>query len=197
VAEPVAALTLGAHRQHPTVVDEHAGGDEVVDDPPGVTGADGFGVGGDAAEHLRPQVPADSPLLDGVGEQLVGQQVQRQRRGHHRLHVSRGPQLQQSGRLQQGTAITGGEEQHVARGPRPSPGAPEALQERRHGGGAVDLDDTVEIAHVDAELEGAGGHDHAVAGLGERGLGPAPFVDGEGGVRHEGVHVASAQLGCE
>ncbi len=44
--------------------------------------------------------------------------------------------------------------------------------------GRVDLDDPVEVADVDAELQGAGGDDDAVARLGERLLGAAPLVDG-------------------
>ena len=71
------------------------------------------------------------------------------------------------------------------RRPRPPARATEALQEGRHVRG-VDLDHPVEVAHVDAQLQGAGGHDHAIAGLGERLLAAAvPRADSER-VRDEG-----------
>ena len=41
------------------------------------------------------------------------------------------------------------------------------------------MDDAVEVADVDAEFEGAGGDDDAVAGLGERGFRAAAFVGGQ------------------
>ena len=53
---------------------------------------------------------------------------------------------------------------------------------RRRG---VDLDDPVQVAHVDAELQRGGGHDHAVPRLGERLLGPPPLVQRQRGVRQE------------
>ncbi len=68
------------------------------------------------------------------------------------------------------------EEQRVAARAGPSPGAADALEESGDGRGAVDLDDAVEVADVDAELEGAGRHDHAVGRFGERLLGASAFV---------------------
>jgi hypothetical protein len=54
------------------------------------------------------------------------------------------------------------EERAVRGDPRAAPGAAHALQEAGDGRGGVDLQDVVEVADVDAELEGAGGDDHAV-----------------------------------
>ncbi|MND06914.1 hypothetical protein D3C83_285840 [compost metagenome] len=61
----------------------------------------------------------------------------------------------------------------------PPAGPPEPLQEARNGYGRVDLDDAIEIAHVDAELQGARCHDHAVAPGGEGFFGPAALVETE------------------
>jgi hypothetical protein len=67
----------------------------------------------------------------------------------------------------------------------PAPGPSEALEEARHGDRRVDLDDPVEIADVDAQLERARGDDDAVAGLGKRRLGAPPLVQPQRAVRDE------------
>jgi hypothetical protein len=41
--------------------------------------------------------------------------------------------------------------------------------------GSVDLDDVVQVAHVEAQLQRAGGHDHAVRALSERRLCGGPL----------------------
>ncbi len=111
--------------------------------------------------------------------------------GDDGLDPSTAPQQQQRGGLEQGVAVAG-EEEAVAGAAGPPAGAPESLQERRHGRGRVDLDDPVEVADVDAEFERAGGDDHAVAGLGERLLRATPLVGGERGVRQERGDAAAA-----
>ena len=69
--------------------------------------------------------------------------------------------------------------------PEPPAGAAESLQERRDRAGRVELDDPVQVTHVDAQFQGAGGHDDAVARLGECLLGAAALVGRQRGVRQE------------
>jgi len=47
---------------------------------------------------------------------------------------------------------------------------------RSRPSGGVDLDHAVEVADVDAQLEGRGGHDEIAGGVLERVLGPAAVV---------------------
>ena len=95
-----------------------------------------------------------------------------------------GPQLDQPGGPEQ-ALVGGGQEEAVARRARPPAGAAHPLQERRDGARGVDLDHAVEVADVDAQLQGAGGHDHAVAALGERPLGLPALVQAQRAVRDE------------
>lgn len=74
-----------------------------------------------------------------------------------------------------------------------APGTAEALQERRDGTRRVDLDDPVEVAHVDAEFEGAGRDDHAVTGLREGEFGTATLVERQRRVRQERGDPTTAQ----
>src|SRR5687768_953359 len=68
------------------------------------------------------------------------------------------PQEQQRGGLDERVTVAG-EEQAVTGSTGAAPAAAETLQKGCHGGRGVDLDDAVEVADVDAQLEGAGGHD--------------------------------------
>ncbi len=104
------------------------------------------------------------------------------------------PQRQQTSSLQQRPLLKA-EEQAVAPRPRTSTGATDALQERRHGPRSIDLDHPVQVADVDAELQGRGGHDHAVPGLAEGRLGLPALVDRQRGVGQERRHVVAAQSG--
>ena len=79
--------------------------------------------------RLDPQAAADPVLLQAQGEQLLGDDVPRLRRRHHRLDVSLPPQVQQPGGPQQG-ALVQGEEQAVPAAARPPAGPPDPLQER-------------------------------------------------------------------
>jgi hypothetical protein len=85
------------------------------------------------------------------------------------------------------------EEQAVADAARPASGPAESLEERGDCPGCADLDDPVQVAHVDTELQGGGRHDDAVPRLRERLLGSTAFGRGEGGVRQVGVDLAQAQ----
>jgi len=72
--------------------------------------------------------------------------------------------------------VRGGEKQSIAAGTSTSARAANALEEPGDGWWAVDLNDAIEIADVDAEFEGAGRHDHAVGGFGKGLFGSAAFV---------------------
>src|SRR5215468_4818312 len=72
-----------------------------------------------------------------------------------------------------------GEERAVRARVRPAAGPAHALEEGGHGGRAPDLEDVVEVADVDAQLERARGDDDAVLALGEGALGALPLVEGE------------------
>ncbi len=96
---------------------------------------------------------------------LLGDDVPGLGRRHHRLDVAAAPQVQQPGGVQQracsgrGTGSCGAC-RHAGRCGR-------AVAGTRRRSRRVDLDDAVQVADVDAELQGGGGHDDAVAGLGE------------------------------
>lgn len=75
----------------------------------------------------------------------------------------------------------------------PPAGSADPLQESGDAARGVDLDDPVEVAHVDSQFERAGGHDDAVPFLRERLLGPSSLVDRERGVGEERRHVERPQ----
>ena len=95
------------------------------------------------------------------------------------------PQVDQPGGLHQ-RLVAGGQEQAVADGPGPAARAAHALEEARHGGGAVDLDHPVQVAHVDAQFQDARGHDHAVVPVGEGVFRLPPLLLAERAVGDEG-----------
>jgi hypothetical protein len=72
-----------------------------------------------------------------------------------------------------------GEEEAVADRVGSPTGTAEPLQEACDSRRRIDLDDSVEVADVDAEFEGGGGDDDAVTGFGERAFGGAALVRGE------------------
>ena len=78
----------------------------------------------------------------------------RLRRGDHRLDEPLIQQQQQPGGPQE-LLVVGRQERQFRLVPGPPPGAAQSLQEGRDGVGRVDLDDAVEVADVDAELERA------------------------------------------
>ena len=131
-------------------------------------------------------------LLQAQREHLLRGDVAWARRCGDRLDVATRPQQQQARGLQQ-TVVGRRQEECVAGRAGASAGAAEPLQERRDGSWRVDLDDTVEVADVDAEFERRRGDDDAVPCLGERLLGAAPLVDRQRGVRDEGRDVSLSQ----
>ncbi|MCQ0013778.1 hypothetical protein [Actinomadura madurae] len=129
-----------------------------------------------AVPVFGPQTVPDLVLLEADGEELLGDDVTGFRGRLDRFDVTAAPQQRQGGCGQEGVLVEG-QEEAVARGARSSARAAEALQERCDRGRGVDLDDAVEVADVDAEFEGAGRDDDAVAGVGERLLGAAALVE--------------------
>ena len=95
---------------------------------------DGLGAAVERREpvpRLRPEPAADPVFLQAQGQQLLGDDVPRLRRRHHRLDVSLAPQVQQPGGPQQ-RARAQCEEQAVAAAPGPPSGPADPLQERGH-----------------------------------------------------------------
>ena len=118
-------------------------------------------------QPLAPGPAPDASLLQGEGEELLGEDVKRFRRRHDGFDVSVEPEAEQTGRSQE--AVVGrGEEQAVPLGPRPAAGAAQPLEEGGDGAGSVDLDDAVEVADVDSQLQGARGDDDTVQPFEER-----------------------------
>ena len=70
-------------------------------------------------------------------------------------------------------------EQAVADRPGAAPGSTDALKYRRDCTGRADLNDAVEVADVDSQLERAGGDNDAVPGFRERALRLAPLIGAE------------------
>jgi hypothetical protein len=102
-----------------------------------------------------------APLLEDQGHDLLGNHLIGLGWWADRLDIPVPPEQHQTSRAQEGL-VAGGEEQTVTHGSRTPTGAAHALQEGGDGRRGVDLDDPVQIAHVDAELQRAGGDDDAV-----------------------------------
>src|SRR4029077_20482421 len=79
----------------------------------------------------------------------------------------------------------------------PPTGPAHSLQDARYHGGCVNLDDAIEIPHVDAELQDARRDDDAVFTLGERMLRLLSLFLAERTVRDERRHTQLAQLRAE
>ena len=77
------------------------------------------------------------------------------------------------------------QEEAIRGAARPPPGPAHPLEERGDRRRGVDLDHPVEVADVDAKLQRACGHDHAVLPSGERLLGQTAFLGPERTVRDE------------
>src|SRR5215218_3532260 len=184
-------LGLAADTQDAAVVHEEPRGDQVVGDR-------GHGRGSlrpereRLAEPLRPQLATDTAFLEAQREELLGDEMKGSGWRHDRLDIPLAPAEEHSGGAEQGI-VAGGEDQRVAGGVGPAAAAPEALEERGDGGWGVDLDDPVEVSDVDAELQGRGGDDDAVAVLGERLLSGRSLAGAEGSVGDERRHIVTAQ----
>ena len=131
----------------------------------------------------RPRASFEA-VLQAARQKLLSSDVARLRGCRDRLHVALRPQPQQPSRPEQRPLVEG-EEETVSRRPRPTTGPTQPLQERRDSGGRVDLNHAVEVTDVDAKLQRRGRHDHAVARIGEGGLGSPALVDGQRCVRQE------------
>ena len=103
----------------------------MLDDLVCVTARDGVGVDRETAELVGPKVPANLTLLDDEGEDLVREQVERERWRFDRFDVSGAPKVHEAGGLQQGKPVTGGQEQHVPSGSGPAARSTETLKEGR------------------------------------------------------------------
>ncbi len=182
-----AALRLRADEQHAAVGVQVAHADEVAHDRLRRTVE-----GREAVPLVHPGSVADPVLLKAVREQLLGDDVPWLRRGDDRLHPAAAPQQQQPGGMHKRTLVQG-EEQAVAGGTCPAACTAETLQERCDGSRSVDLDDPVEVADVDAQLQRAGGDDHAVPGLGEGLLRSVPLIDRQRRMREERRHPEGTQ----
>jgi hypothetical protein len=187
VAQAEPGLGLPAEQDEIAVARQEALGEQVVERRVG-TGDDG-----EVTPPAAPAVATERALLQRQREQLLGTDVPRRGRRHHGLDVARRPQPRQAGGLQEGV-VGRREGQRAARRPRPPAGPPQPLQERRNGAGRVHLDDAVEVADVDAEIQRARRHDDAVAGVGEGVLGPPPFRGRQRRVGHERGDIPRAQL---
>ena len=143
-----------------------------------------------------PQPVPDPVFLEAQGQQLLGDDVPRLRRRHHGLDVPLSPEVQQPGGPQQRSPVQR-EEQAVPGAPGAPAGAPDALQERRHGRRVVHLDDAIEVTDVDPQLQRGGRDDDTVASLGERLLRAAALVDRQRRVRQVRGHAALPQRGAD
>src|SRR5690606_12669073 len=83
--------------------------------------------------------------------------------GVDRFYIALAEQMQERGGLKRGALFD--DEESAIGGVTPASCAAHSLEEAGDGGRTVDLDHAVEIAHVDAELEGAGSDDGAVVAL--------------------------------
>lgn len=166
-------LGLGADEEHAVVAVQEALVDQVLQER-GSRPVEGR----EAVPPVRPEPVTDAVFLQGEREQLLGDEVSGRWWRGDGLDPAPGPEGEQPGGLQQRLGARG-EEETVAGGVGATAGAADPLQERGDAAGGVDLDDSVEVADVDAEFQGGGGHDDAVARLGERLLGAGPFIGGE------------------
>ena len=101
-------------------------------------------------------------LLQGERHDLLRNDVIRLRGRHDRLYISIRPEVQKRSGVEKGRAI-GGQEEAIACSSGTPPGPTESLEERGNSSRGVDLNHTIEIAHIETEFEGARRDDHRVA----------------------------------
>ena len=121
----------------------------------------------------------DRPRLEGGGgDDLLGEHVERVGRDAHRLDGAGAHPLDGHGGLGEVAAVLG--EEHAARHLADLvAGAADALEGAGDAGRGLDLDDEVDRAHVDAELEAAGGDDAGEAAALEVVLDDRPLLLGD------------------
>ena len=114
-------------------------------------------VGVTAAELV--EQPVEVPALHaGHGQDHLGQQVQRAEHGAGLLDILLPHRLGHKGRFQHVQAVQG--MQHPQAGlPHGVAGPADALQGGGHREGGLDQEHLVQLPDVDAQLQGAGGHD--------------------------------------
>src|SRR5438045_741465 len=101
-----------------------------------------------------------------------------------RLDEAAAPEIEQ-GTGPEKAVIARCEKQAVRLRPGSPPSPAHPLQEGRHRGRSIDLDDSVEITNVEAQFQRACGHYHAVLFLSEGMFRCPTLLDAEGTVRHE------------
>ena len=144
------------------------------------------------AEPASELGPRDSPELERERHDLLREDVRGPRRRHDRLHDALPPEgcEREAG---QELLVVGGEEEAVPRGAGPPPGPAHALEEGGNTWRGADLDDAVEIADVEAQLERRRGDDDAIGLRCEGRLGLPALVQGERGMRNEGADAGLPQ----
>src|ERR1035441_10428165 len=95
----------------------------------------------------------------------------------NRLDIAARPQSEEARRLNELQFRLGRQEQQVSCGADPAAASTEPLQEAGDRRRAVDLDNPIEVADVDAKLEGRSRHDDTVAGFDERLFCSVPLVE--------------------
>ena len=137
-------------------------------------------VGMGTPHRRQPGLDSQSRISrgSGRGDGLLSQDVERQHRDTQfldpaREHVGDGHDRCRQLPAVQGVEASLGGRAHLVSGP------PETLQRTRSGQGGADLDHLVDGAHVDAQLQGARGHDGPQPPRLERvlDLGPDLFAD--------------------
>ena len=112
-----------------------------------------------ATHGLEPSLDIDR-FERARGDRLLREDVERILRDAHRLDLARQHPLRDDRRVQDVAAVLG-EQGGAADLADLVSGAPDTLQARRRRGRRLDLDDEVDLAHVDAELERTGRDDAA------------------------------------
>ena len=195
VAAAVGVFTLSAQPEDSLVAREDLCLEHPVDEPLDLAGRHGR-EGGHAGEPVEPAAPADPALLEREGHQLLGQDVVGLRGRHDRFDVASRPEIDQAGGLDE-RVVAGGQKQAVARRARPPPRAAHPLQEARDRRRRVDLDHSIQIAHVNAQFQRAGGDDHAVLARGERLFRLPALLLAERAVRDQRRGLELPQLGAQ
>jgi hypothetical protein len=195
---PSTRLRLGADEEATVEEEERAVADHPCDQALGLCAADPAEVG-DLRELLPGVLEGDAVAGEGHGEELVEED--------RPAAVLRGDVLDPSGarELDEGDRLDDAvgrlaEEGSVGGLTGATSGAAHALQEGADGVGGLGLEDAVEVADVDAELERGGADDAGVGALIKAFLGDLPLLAGDGAVvdEHGGAgaaHVLGDGLG--
>ena len=124
---------------------------------------------GRGAAHLVVKLIAQKRLAAGAAEHVLRQHVERAGAQWRRVLRVVGDGVERGAAFQHFEAVR--RHQHALRGlVHAVVGAADALQQPRGAFGRADIDDEIDIAPVDAEIERGGAHHRAQASLGHRGL---------------------------